>query len=130
VLSSSADDNGAKALVGEPYSATAETEIVQTLSDGTRINQKMGTQKLYHDSQGRSRVEEYAPASQENGEDGGLISITILDPVAGVDYVINRRDHTTRSSSLAESHTFPPRSGSPGGPALQPQIAQRVETTL
>src|SRR5262245_19869487 len=42
---------------GAPYAATAITESIQTLGDGTRITNKM-TAKLWRDSEGRMRREQ------------------------------------------------------------------------
>src|SRR5574341_823604 len=46
-----------KVVKGAPYSATATTETVQTLSDGNQIIRK-NESKLYRDSEGRTRIEQ------------------------------------------------------------------------
>src|SRR5271154_3901401 len=38
-----------------PYSAVQESSTVQTLADGTHISHKPAIQKIYRDSQGRTR---------------------------------------------------------------------------
>ncbi|HZF38241.1 MAG TPA: hypothetical protein VE715_05435, partial [Blastocatellia bacterium] len=45
-----------KVVKDAPYSATATTESVQTLSNGARLTHKM-TSSIYRDSQGRTRRE-------------------------------------------------------------------------
>ncbi|HEY6402192.1 MAG TPA: hypothetical protein VI479_12325 [Blastocatellia bacterium] len=85
-----------KVVTGAPYSATVTTESVQTLSNGARITRKASA-SIYRDSQGRTRREmtldgigPFATA----GEPAQLIFIN--DPVAGVHYILNQRDHTAR----------------------------------
>src|SRR5215510_8083000 len=46
-----------KVVKGAPYSATATTETIQTLSDGNQIIRK-NESKLYRDSEGRTRIEQ------------------------------------------------------------------------
>src|SRR5262245_35082459 len=46
-----------KVVKGAPYSATATTETIQTLSDGNQIIRK-NESRLYRDSEGRTRIEQ------------------------------------------------------------------------
>ncbi len=59
-----------KVVEGKPFSATEERRTVQILGNGTRIENSQSN-RLYRDSQGRTRVEDM------NGE------IAIFDPIAG-----------------------------------------------
>jgi hypothetical protein len=87
---------GGTPVKGEPYSAQAVTETVQTLGDGNRIVQKT-TAMLYRDALGRERREETIPAIgpfTSQGNPPQIISIS--DPVAGVNYSLNSNEHTAR----------------------------------
>lgn len=77
----------AKITTGAPYSAEAVTEAVQTLADGNRISRKSIT-RVYRDGEGRTRREEV-------DDSGTVISISIVDPVSHVSYVL---DPATRSA--------------------------------
>lgn len=68
---------------GAPYSADAVDERIQTLADGNRIVNKRVT-RLYRDGQGRTRQDLLAA-------DGRVRTIHIVDPVAGVHYVLDPR---------------------------------------
>ena len=46
-----------RAVVGQPYSADRVTEHIQTLTDGTHIDQKHEMSREYRDSEGRVRTE-------------------------------------------------------------------------
>jgi hypothetical protein len=96
-----------KVVKGAPYSATAITESAQTLSNGARITHKT-TASIYRDSEGRTRREvtldtigPFATAS----EPAQLIFIN--DPVAGVHYILDQRNHTARKMAT------PPGDGPP-----------------
>ncbi|HEU0174801.1 MAG TPA: hypothetical protein VFV58_11100 [Blastocatellia bacterium] len=85
-----------KVVKGAPYSATAVTESVQTLSNGARITHK-STASIYRDSEGRTRrevtLDSIGPFATA-GEPAQLIFIN--DPVAGVHYILDQRNHTAR----------------------------------
>jgi hypothetical protein len=73
---------------GAPYSGEGLTTLTQTLGDGTRI-ERTTTARLYRDSEGRTRREQTLlglDALNPSGE--APTSITIVDPVAGVSYVL------------------------------------------
>jgi hypothetical protein len=76
---------------GAPFSATLVTENSGTLRDGTHINRTNSVQ-LARDSEGRTRRE------TEN-------MITITDPVAGVSYSLNKRNHTAMKLDMLYSMT-------------------------
>jgi hypothetical protein len=84
---------GGTPVQGAPYSAEAVTENVQTLADGNRIVQK-STSMLYRDSLGRERREQTLSAIGPFTAQGDPLEIiTISDPVAGVNYSLNSKEH-------------------------------------
>ena len=122
---------------GAPYSAQAVTETIQTLADGNRITQK-STAMVYRDALGRERREETLPALgpfTTQGEAPQIISI--FDPVAGVNYSLNSKEHTAMKLPVSPKgdggETFglfirkaevPP----PGGPAAGPRAFMTYRT--
>jgi hypothetical protein len=81
-----------KVTPGAPYSAEAVNESTQTLADGNRIVQKSLT-RVYRDSEGRTRREDVA----ENGE---VLSVSIVDPVAHVSYVLDPKTRTASRGAM------------------------------
>ncbi|HEY2904274.1 MAG TPA: hypothetical protein VGJ29_00125 [Vicinamibacterales bacterium] len=69
-----------KAVKGAPYSAETVTDHVQLLADGNRIVEH-STGRVYRDKDGRVRREEDRPS--------GGVSVSIVDPVAGVSYSLD-----------------------------------------
>lgn len=69
---------------GAPYSADTVTENTQSLADGNRIARKV-TGRVYRDGEGRTRREEDHP--------DGTVTISIVDPVAGVSYRLDPQAH-------------------------------------
>ncbi|HEY7333736.1 MAG TPA: hypothetical protein VH639_02555 [Bryobacteraceae bacterium] len=123
---------GAKVVRGKPFSATEERHSLQILGDGTRIET---TQKnrLFRDSQGRTRVEEM------NG------TASIFDPVAGFRAEIDPAAKTARKGGfVALNRLFLRTQPAPGSTKgvmsettenLKPQLvngvmAQGVRTTM
>ena len=81
---------------GAPYSAQANTETTQVLSDGNRIVNS-STAAVYRDGEGRTRREQTLRAIgafSASGETHKTISIN--DPVAGVSYVLEPNSRTAR----------------------------------
>lgn len=74
---------GNQVVRGKPFSATEERRSLQVLQNGTRIENNQ-TNRLFRDSQGRTRVEEM------NGK------TTILDPVAGFQVELDPAAKTSR----------------------------------
>ncbi len=98
---------GSKTVKSAPFSATAETEFVQTLSNGSTITRKSSA-LLYRDSEGRTRRDQTLShvGPFATGDDTPQI-IFINDPVAGVNYMLDPRQRTTRK--------MPSRGGPPSG---------------
>ncbi len=74
------------AVAGSPFSAVEQTHSLQVLGDGTRI-ERSESQQVYRDSVGRTRV--------ESGPEGSGF-VTIQDPVAGFNLVLNPADQTAQ----------------------------------
>jgi len=108
-----------KVVKGAPYSATAITESVQTLSNGARITNKT-TASIYRDSEGRTRremtLDRIGPFATAD-EPTQLIFIN--DPVAGVHYILDQRSHTARKMAA------PPEDG----PRRRPPTEKTAERT-
>jgi hypothetical protein len=87
-----------KVVKGAPYSATATTETIQTLSDGNQIIRK-NESKLFRDSEGRTRMEQTLETIGKWAAGGeAQQNIFINDPVAGVSYNLDPRTHTAYKS--------------------------------
>ena len=84
---------GGNPVKGSPYSAEAVTETTQTLADGNRIVHK-STAMLYRDSSGRERREQSLPMIGPFTAEGDAPQIiSISDPIAGVNYSLNSKEH-------------------------------------
>jgi hypothetical protein len=79
-------------VTNEPYSGTAVTTFTQTLANGNTITHS-SCEKIYRDSSGRTRREETPNATTCSATP---VSIMIVDPVAGVQYLIDPHDNTYR----------------------------------
>lgn len=100
-------------VTNQPYSAVSETQVSQTLANGTVTHRAMSSMKTYRDSSGRTRVERYRPNWAANGEPPSLLTVMIRDPVAGVWYVLNPRNHTARELRLFISSDNDTNGGAP-----------------
>ncbi|WP_269531050.1 hypothetical protein [Chitinimonas sp. BJYL2] len=98
---------GGQQVSGQPFSAEAVSEKVQTLGDGNRIVRKVST-RLYRDAQGRKRFEML-------GEDGQARTVFIFDPASKTHYTLNP------ASKTATKLVFP---AAPG----VPMVSHDVET--
>lgn len=90
-----------KLVKGAPYSAQAVTEQVQVLADGNRIVRR-NTAMVYRDSEGRTRREQSINAVgpyTASGEAPQMIFIN--DPVAGVNYIIDSKNHSARKMDFS-----------------------------
>ncbi len=80
---------GSQPVVGKPFSATEERKTVQTLGDGTQI-ENVDSSLFYRDSQGRTRTEQTT---------NGYTHILISDPVEHVTLMLDPVTKTARKSS-------------------------------
>jgi hypothetical protein len=72
-----------------PFSAEMVFESIQTLYDGNRIINRSST-VMYRDSQGRTRNEHsFKPYLQPGGEKIEHKTISIFDPVSGINYTLD-----------------------------------------
>src|SRR5262245_14272109 len=91
-----------KVVKGAPYSATAITEHIQTLSDGNQIVRK-NESKLYRDSEGRTRMEQTLETIGKWTAGGEAPQhIFINDPVAGVSYNLDPRTRTANKNVIPQ----------------------------
>jgi hypothetical protein len=94
---------GGKVVTGAPYSAEEATETNQTLADGNKITRKSSA-LVYRDGQGRTRreqsLEAIGPLGLQSQEP--LKTITISDPVSGVNYVLDTASRTARKLPTAD----------------------------
>jgi hypothetical protein len=111
-----------------PYSAEAVSEMVQMLSDGTRIV-RATTSSLARDWAGRTRREHGLSVigSLANSPDADRRIVTISDPEAGVSYMLR----TAGTDSSEDDHDTSrgvggTRSHQPGRTEWTPDAASRV----
>jgi len=98
-----------------PYSGEGVTTTTQTLSDGTRI-ERTTTARIWRDRMGRIRREQttvgLGPLSPAND---AVTTITIEDPVAGMNYTLDPQRQTARSTTRPVSNArWNPRAQLPG----------------
>jgi hypothetical protein len=80
-------------VTNAPFSADVVTETTQTLADGNHIHQIV-TSKVYRDSEGRTRREQAVNLNGLAPNASMQQMVFINDPVAGVSYSLNAKDHT------------------------------------
>ncbi len=78
---------------GAPYSATTNSESIQTLADGNRIVQT-NTGTIARDSQGRTRQDATLPPIGNLSAASAPHLVFIQDPAAGTSYTLNLTDKT------------------------------------
>jgi hypothetical protein len=116
---------GGKPVKGAPYAAEAVTETTQTLADGNRIQRKT-TASIYRDSEGRTRREQTLGQIGPWANSGDAPQmIFINDPVAGVNYVLNPKEHTARKLPTFTEKVEPP----PGAAAAGARV-MRFERSI
>jgi hypothetical protein len=107
-----------KIVKGAPYSATAITETVQTLSDGTKISHKR-MENIYRDGEGRTRrefnLDRVGPFSVE-GEPSQMVFID--DVTGGMRFALDLNRRTVRKL---------PRFGGPPPPFRPPSTSLATE---
>jgi hypothetical protein len=90
-----------------PYSGVQEYSSVQTLADGTHISHKQGPEKIYRDSQGRTRTERALCTGTAASPDKALVEIR--DPVSGFAYILDAQNQIAHRFALQVRHpTTPP----------------------
>jgi hypothetical protein len=94
-----------KPVLDAPYSAEAVTEVIQTLADGNRIEQRT-TAIVARDSRGRTRREQHGIALGAIVAQAESPIVTITDPAAGTHLNLNQDAKVARRSQSTGS--FPP----------------------
>lgn len=120
----SANGPGIRRNLGKPYSADQVSVTTQTLPDGTKITHK-SLQRIFQDSEGRSRREFYRSGTDTAGQDELPHTVRILDPVANVAYTLYPRDHSAQKDVMRRP-TPPPISQATGA-SVNRTPAQAVE---
>ena len=93
-----------RVIAGAPYSAERTHEYIQTLADGTHINQTIELVKVYRDSMGRTRVERPVFRGPIGRSPNWLEYPTIVeinDPVAHVGYVFSLQEPVAHRQELS-----------------------------
>lgn len=85
-----------------PYSAVQESSSVQTLADGTHIARKPMTEKIYRDSEGRTRTER--AFCQGPGGTPDAMVIEIRDPVSGYSYILDEQNKLAHRFAIQVPH--------------------------
>ncbi len=117
-----------KTVTAAPYSATTETEIVQTLIDGNRIVHKT-TGFVARDSAGRTRREQsIAAIGPLFGRAGSPRIVAVLDPVAGVAYFLDDTTRTAHKRPLRDRNG-PPMIPPPFEGTFRPAAPEHTEET-
>jgi hypothetical protein len=124
------------ATTGAPYSGVEVRENVRTMADGSRATSRGSEQRVYRDSQGRTRVEHaISPLAGRSAPMPVIIEIT--DPVAGRVCDLDTQNHVAHCS---EARVAPPQrpgigpAGQRAGIALAPgqerQVIDGVDTIV
>ena len=92
---------------GAPFCATITTEHTQPFADGNRIH-TVENSSLCRDSEGRTRREAGLNLLGAAPEKSGTKLITIVDPAAGVRYVLDTNTKTARKMPLPKPLTMVP----------------------
>lgn len=90
---------------GAPFCATITTEHTQPFADGNRIH-TVENSSLCRDSEGRTRREAGLNLLGAAPEKSGTKLITIVDPAAGVRYVLDTNTKTARKMPLPNPLTM------------------------
>jgi hypothetical protein len=105
---------------GAPYSATITNENIQTLEDGTHINQSSAG-NIARDSQGRTRQDASLPPIGNLSASDAPHIVFIQDPVAQTAYTLNLTDKTAQKMPALPPNitTSGAMSGAPGKFVMQ-----------
>jgi hypothetical protein len=88
-----------------PFSAEAVSESIQVLADGNKLTRKETT-RMYRDSEGRFRREQIPNLGGSIGTVIGMQqTISIFDPVAGVQFLLNPTAKTARRSVVRTANS-------------------------
>jgi hypothetical protein len=118
------DASAVSVVRGVPFSAATMTTLSQTLGDGTRIERTLKGQ-VFRDGAGRVRREQtIAGLAGLNPAGDAQPVVTIVDPVAGVTYVMDSARRVAHRTNIAgrawSTRPPPPPPPPPGGPSASP----------
>jgi hypothetical protein len=91
-----------KPVLNAPYSAEAVTEVIQTLADGNRIEQRTSA-IVARDSRGRARREQHGIALGALVAQGDSPIVTITDPTSGTHLNLNQNTKVARRLPSTDS---------------------------
>ena len=122
---------------GAPFCATVTTEHTQTFADGNRIHTAENS-NICRDSEGRTRREASLNLLGAGPQASAPKLITILDPVAGVRYMLDSENKVAHKMTLPQPGSTPDRglpkggevfvmrsSGGPAGPGFSTNMLYR-----
>lgn len=113
-------------VTGAPYSGTQTSQMLEKLADGnviTRNNQS----KVYRDKDGRMRIEHTFTPPPESGQTAQT-RIAIIDPVAGVSYVLDPATNTAVKRTLPAPGTNPQPPPNRGANSANPPVKTDLGT--
>ena len=120
------DSMDAAPVKGAPFCATVTTEHTQSLADGNRIH-TTDSSMLCRDSEGRIRREAGLNLLGAGQQTSVPKLITIVDPVAGVRYLLDTENKIAQKMSLPEGGIPGPDGPGPAhAPGKQVMIYQRT----
>jgi hypothetical protein len=95
-------------IAGKPYAAEITATTIKTLPGGTTITQPNTTEKVWRDSQGRTRSERRIGTQLTPGAPPPPTVVEIRDPVAGIGYVLDQSAQTAYRVQMAQRPTPSP----------------------
>ena len=110
---------------GAPYSAQGTTETTQVLADGNRIR-RTSSSAVYRDGEGRTRREQTLAGLGPLAPAEALQAVFIMDPVAGMNYVLDPRQRTATKTAVGKAMFVSHTTGAPGLTALPPDLLKQA----
>ena len=99
---------------GAPFCATVTTEHTQTFADSNRIHTAENS-NICRDSEGRTRREASLNLLGAGAQTSAPKLVTILDPVAGVRYMLDSENKVAHKMTLPQPGSVPDRGPTKGG---------------
>jgi hypothetical protein len=114
--------------IGAPFSGIYEALSTQTLPNAVHVNQRGAYERLYRDSEGRTRREQLLTSTGD--ESSGLFIIELFDPIAGYQYILDEQNRVAHRSPLKSERARPPSATVPGYSAETDVAARRSEPNV
>ena len=116
-------------ITGAPYSAEGQSQVVQTLADGTHIAGPVFTWKFFRDSQGRTRVERPVAANNNTANNTAPQTvIEITDPILFQKFTLNPATKRVRNQPMNPLAPEPTTPRPATGHGEQPQPPEDLGT--